>query len=225
MRAAMVLLACTPPVGCAADIRKAASSATLHPSVHLLGGDQVQVQGQVSCRQGWLEQFVCGRGSREHESLVVTDAPPSVIHAALLAAGLVPGSPGAWKANAAGGVDAVPPSGDAVEVLVQWRLDGRDRIEPIQAWTERVRGGDAAAEPEFVFAGSRFDPAPAGEVYAADRSGSVVGLVTFGDEVVAMRQVLPDQVDVAPPAWRARTSAMPLEGHPVTVILRRRMVP
>jgi len=198
---------------------------SLHPGVQLHGGDQVHVQGQVSCRHGWLEQFVCARGSREHESLVVTDAPPSVIHAALLAAGLTPGSPGTWKANAAGGVDAVPPVGDAVEVLVQWHQDGLDRITPIQIWAERVRGGGAVAEPEFVFAGSRFDPAPAGQVYAADRSGSVVGLVTFGDEVVAMRQVVPDQVDLAPPVWRARTSAMPAEGHPVTVILRRRAVP
>jgi hypothetical protein len=221
----LVVLACALLAGCVSSTPPPSSAATLHPSVRLIGGTQVEVQGQVSCRQGWLEQFVCGRGSREHESLVVIDAPPSVIHAALLAAGLVPGSPGAWRANAAGGVDAVQPSGDAVEVLVRWRQDGLDRIETIQAWAEWVRGGGVAAEPEFVFAGSRLDPAPAGAVYAADRSGSVVGLVTFGDEVVAMRQVVPDQVDVAPPAWRARTSVIPLEGHPVTVILRRSAPP
>jgi hypothetical protein len=58
------------------------------------------------------------------------------------------------------------------------------------------------------------------ERYAADDSGSIVGLVTFGDEVVAMRTVIPDKVDVAPASWKARTDDIPPEGSPVTVIFR-----
>ena len=55
--------------------------------------------------------------------------------------------------------------------------------------------------------------------YLADESGSVVGLVTFGDEVVALQEVLPDRVAVQPAHFQARTEAMPDEGTPVTLWL------
>ena len=84
-----------------------------------------------------------------------------------------------------------------------------------------TRADPGQAAPAFVFAGSRFRRLPDGsERYAADDSGSIVGLVTFGDEVVAMRTVIPDKVDVAPAAWKARTDDIPPEGSAVTVIIR-----
>ena len=48
----------------------------------------------------------------------------------------------------------------------------------------------------WMFAGSGFvrdSAAPSGERYAADLSGSVVGLVTFGDEMLAWPEVMSDQ--------------------------------
>ncbi len=82
----------------------------------------------------------------------------------------------------------------------------------------------------FVFSGSIVQDVeerdasgePTGEVrtvYAADLGGSVVGLVTFGDEVVAWQEVIPDQVDVAPAVWVADPSVIPALGTPVTLVL------
>jgi hypothetical protein len=59
-----------------------------------------------------------------------------------------------------------------------------------------------------------------GHDYAADRSGSIVGIVTFGDEVVAFREVVPDRTDVAEPQWQARTDAMPASGTAVELVIK-----
>jgi uncharacterized protein (AIM24 family) len=59
-----------------------------------------------------------------------------------------------------------------------------------------------------------------GEHYVADFTGSVVGLVTFGDEVIAYDDVIADKVDVDPAAWVAWTERMPPEGTRVELLIR-----
>jgi hypothetical protein len=176
---------------------------------------RVEVQGRVACTRGFLEQVACGRGSREHESLLVIEAPASVVHAGLLAIGLRSGHPGRWFNLPDGRVQLEPPEGDEVTVRVRWSLGGLEQEVPVQAWVR----GMAAVDARWVFAGSRFGTWNGVESYAADGSGSVVGLVTFGDEVVALHQVVPDRASVRAPVLRADTDAMPPEGHPVTLIL------
>lgn len=210
------LLAAIAQAGCATSEGPVA----LHPSVSLRRNEaEVQVQAVVACARGDLEQVCCGRGTREHESLLVTDASASSIQAGLLALGLQPGAPGHWRQGAGGQLEEQPPLGSPVDVSVRWVEGGVAREVPIAQWLEDRRSG--AGETRFVFAGSRFVNTRQGQRFAADLSGSVVGLVTFGDEVVACTQVVPDRVDVSPPRWRARTSAMPPEGTSVTMVLRR----
>ena len=96
---------------------------------------------------------------------------------------------------------------------------GSAREGPIADWL--LDASPEAPQARFVFAGSRFAATPQGERFAADLSGSIVGLVTFGDEVVALAEVVPDRVEAAPPRWRARGAVMPPEDTPVTLVLRR----
>lgn len=200
------------------------SGAALHPAVRLHREEgQVHVQAEVACTRGDLEQVCCARGTREHESLLVTSAPATAVQAGLLALGLQPGRPGFWKQGPAGELQEQPPQGNAVEVRVRWQEGGVQREVPIEDWLDDRRPGPG--ETRFVFAGSRFVRTPQGERFAADLSGSIVGLVTFGDEVVACAQVVPDRVEVAPPRWRARGAVMPPEGSPVTMVLRRPAAP
>jgi hypothetical protein len=206
--------------GCAS----VASRTQLHPAVHVdTARAQVDIRATVACRRGFLEQVCCGRGTREYESLLVTDAPASVIQAALIAAGLRPGAPGVWHAAADGTVERREPTGDPVEVRIHWMEGGVAAEVAVSEWLDDAR--PTRQPPSFVFAGSRFVSGPQGERFAADLSGSVLGLVTFGDEVVALREVEPDKVDVAPARWRARSSAIPPEGTPVTLVLRRAGAP
>ena len=48
---------------------------------------EVEFEAEICLDDGWLEQIICGPGTREHESIMVTRIPASSIHAALLAAG------------------------------------------------------------------------------------------------------------------------------------------
>jgi hypothetical protein len=129
----------------------------------------------------------------------------------------------------------VRPRGPHVDVRVRWTdSGGATREVPILDWVRRADaavdpaaappGGDAGApQGNLVFAGSRIRPnTPSmgdGEHYVADLTGSVVGLVTFGDEVIAYDEVIADKVDVDPAAWVAWTERMPPEGTRITVLI------
>ena len=183
---------------------------------------EVLVRGQVAIRQGFLEQLVCFKGTREHESLVVVNVAASNIHAALLAVGASAGHPGIWSRdkNTVNDLKLQPPAGDLVSVQVECVLDGVTRRCDLGQWIEDARHLETF-NSSFVFAGSHFEPdGRGGQRYTADVTGSIVGLVTFGDELVAYAQVIPDQADIATPNWQANTARIPPEGSDVVLILK-----
>ena len=85
--------------------------------------------------------------------------------------------------------------------------------------------GEPFPESHWVFAGSAFADNPEwmgpGEHYVADLSGSVIGLVTFGDEVIGFETVMADQEAVEPMQWKVNTDHVPPIGTPVTIVLSR----
>ena len=178
-------------------------------------GGRVEVPGRVALDQGWLEVAVCRRGSREHESIVVVDVEPSVVHAALLLAGFEPGSPAVWNRRS-GWTEA---TGDPIAILLQVVERGRRRDVPLASAIRDERGDRS---PTWVFAGSRFDRstdgAPADGRYVADVSGTVVGLSTFGDEVVAGREIRSPDSTIDPVIWSIRRGILPPVDSEVTVV-------
>ncbi len=241
------IVACNPSATDTTTSGPAAQSAharvVIAPDVVLVranGIASVEVSAQVASRVGWLEQLVCRAGTREHESLLAVQASPRAIHAALLAGGFTPGSPGRWsEVQAPDGsivVERVRPMGEAVELLVRFTRDGATSEVSLASWVRRVNSlapaqpsenhdSDSLPNERFIFAGSVTRPNPPslgpGEHYVADYTGSIVGLVTFGDEVIAFDEVIPDRVDVSAAEWEARTEAIPTEGTPVTLVIRR----
>ena len=184
---------------------------------------EVLVRGQVAIRQGFLEQLVCFKGTREHESLVVVNVAASNIHAALLAVGASAGHPGIWSRdkNTANDLKLQPPAGDLVNVQVEFVLDGVTRRCDLGQWIEDARHQEKFNSASFVFAGSHFEPdGRGGQRYTADVTGSTVGLVTFGDELIAYAQVIPDQAEISRPRWQAHTALIPPEGSDVVLILK-----
>jgi hypothetical protein len=194
----------------------------------------VEFEAVAVLQEGFLEQFVCTPSTREHESLFVFDGKASEIHAALLVAGLVPGAPGGWReptdereAVEAGFVALAPHGAElTVEVVLadgsRHGIASFARLSPVAFGAE---GGDGRAAPappsRFVFAGSRFRARPdGGERYLADDSGSLVGLVTFGDETIAALEVIPDQASVSAPIFEADPARMPAPGTAVVIRVR-----
>ena len=175
----------------------------------------------------YLELVACSPDTREHESLVMTRARPSNVHAALLAIGLEPGVPGSWEFQDKKLIP-VPPRGDGVEVSVAYRdAAGREIECPVTDWIINARTGGPfvpregdPAGPRWVFAGSVIAKRQGREVYDADGSGTFIGLCTFGSEVVAWRDTISPEAMVDEPVWIADAAKVPASGTPVVVRLR-----
>lgn len=184
----------------------------------------VSFPGTIALDDGWLEVGVCRLGTREHEAIVVTGSPPSIVHAGLLLAGFESGRPGGYHENGA----AFGPEGDRVEVELQPVDD--DGLElgppiPFVAAVLDTRTPDEMPLLGWVFAGSAVLPNPPsmgpGEYYAADFGGSVVGLSTFGDEVLAAIEMRSPDSGVDEAVWKIRPGVLPPAGSRVRVVIRR----
>jgi hypothetical protein len=168
----------------------------------------------------YLEVIACTPDTKEHETLVVTRARPSHVHAALLAAGFTPGSPGSWEWTGEV-MRSKPPTGDAVVVeLVYADADGREVVRPASDFVVNAETGARLAETGFRFAGSRMAVRSGREVYDADGTGTLVGLATFGAETVAWGEVFSPEASVQEPEWIADPARMPRVDTPVVVRLR-----
>ena len=227
MRIATIMLLCL--AGCSTPGRPSGTVVEPFAGVAVKpAGGLVEVEAFVCLDAGWLEQVACSPQTREHEALVVIEARPSNLHAALVLAGFEPGTPGQWSYDD-GAVAVIPPTGDRVEIFVRYQKDGRTVEEPIAAWMVGAEDGRPFPDRAWVFAGSSLAANPGwmgpGEHYVADLTGSIIGLVTFGDEVIAYERVLADQEAVEPTQWRVNTGHVPEIGTPVTVILRVGSVP
>lgn len=181
---------------------------------------RVELEAEVCLDAGWLEQVACSPGTREHESLVAVRARPRDVHAALLLLGLEPGAPGSWRVEGDALVE-VAPTGPPLRVLFRWYdADGASRETPAAEWIRDVVTGGPPALDRWLFAGSLIRTMPDGsQRYQADGSGSIVGLVTFGDEIVALPTVKPDAESIAEPQWEAWTERLPPVGTRVMLVL------
>lgn len=165
----------------------------------------------------YLELVVCSPDSREHESLVVTSVPASMIHAGLLALGFEPGRPASVRTTT-DGVERVPPVGDSVSVVLltrgddgAWTGDGASGwITDAETRSERPGGG-------WVFAGSRVVERGGVEWYDADGAGTVVGLAAFGGETIAYGEAISPTAAVDEPVWIADPRVVPVRGTAVRV--------
>ncbi len=166
----------------------------------------------------YLEVIVCTPDTREHEALVMTRALPSHVHAALLLAGLNPGEPGRFVPDDQGRLLRVPPRGDTVRVLLFTGDDGA--ASPTSDWVVNVKTGRRLSDETaggWVFAGSRIVERQGRERYDADGEGALVGLHTFGAEVIAWRAVYNPESVIDEPEWIANRSLVPPFGTPVRV--------
>jgi len=167
----------------------------------------------------YLELMICSPDTREHETLVVTRAKPSHIHAALLMIGLQPGKPGSWDVED-DSMTFVAPEGDEVKMEFVWTTpDGKTRADDPSSWVKNSETGERFPSKPFVFAGSKFVTRGGVEVYDADGAGTIAGLTTFGSELLAWPTVISHEAAVETPVWIADRATTPKAGAEVTVRL------
>ena len=169
----------------------------------------------------YLELVACSPDTREHESLVVTRAKPSHIHAALLLLGLEPGTPAEWKARGDGTLDEIAATGPRLAVeFITTDGAGVKSVVPAARWIRHSQTGAAWPDSPWVFAGSTFVTRQGERRYDADFSGTILGLTTFGTEVIAWPEPISPDSGIDEPVWIANPDTVPRSGTPVTIRLR-----
>lgn len=204
--------------GCAGDSALNYKGITVYRNNHV-----VEIKAWTCLEAGWLEQIACSPNSREHETLVVVESVPSDIHAALLLAGFDSGSPGKWYYED-GEYKFNQPTGANLTIQARYTTsDGRKIQEPIAEWIRNPVNQNKFPNEPWVFGGSEFRQNPEsmgpGEHYVADFTGSIIGLVTFGDEVLGLKRIISDQENVHAPQWEVNTDSIPPLGTEVTLII------
>jgi hypothetical protein len=107
----------------------------------------VIVRARVVLREGVLEHLLCVKGTKEHEAIVATDAPPRRIHTALLLTGAEVGHPVQFQPK------FEPPAGTPIAIEMRWLQDGKPRKADARDWVRDEKAKSTLAI-DWVFAGS-----------------------------------------------------------------------
>ena len=205
----------------------------------------VDLEAVICLDHGPLELVACGRGTKEHESIVALSSRAMHIHTALLLIGAVNGHP-AMRRQKPGEEEtvweSVPPKGDVVEVwlaipdasgkitehpISEFVVRTQEQVDEVEGKTlnspqdqVRLGKGDVESLPNrFLFAGSQLRDAQAGpRQYLADLSGDYISIATFGDELLCLPFVESKANDVL--SWQIKPKSLPKVGTKVTLRLK-----
>lgn len=175
---------------------------------------QVEIDARVILREGPIELLLYSKAPvpKEHESILLTDAPAESVYYALGLIGLRPGRPPRYD-DATGRV--LPATGDEVEVRVRYARDGRMFEHPAADWLLDIAASHPPTDLRWVFAGSGRD---AGGRYLANLEGTTITVVDFESAVVAPAA---SHSSANESLWlQAQREAIPPVGTAVTVLLR-----
>ncbi len=201
----------------------------------------VDIEATVCLNNGFLELVACTKQSKEHESIVFVAARPMHVHTALLLLGVKNGNPAIrqqiGKENPRW-VD-LPPRGDPINVFfVVQNADQRSVERPVSDFVvlskersktrnlnEKNGPGDKLAADStpfphtFVFAGSQLKEAGTGpRQYLAEKSGNVISIATFGDELLCLPEVQSHKNNTL--MWRIKPNQLPKIGTKILLRLR-----
>ena len=175
---------------------------------------RVVLRTRVCLNDGILEHFLCLKGTKEHESILATEAPARAIHAALLLAGAEPGHPVRFEPR------FEPPAGPTIGLEVEWEVDGKKQKVDARRWVKDTKTDKELAH-DWVFAGSElFNDRRTGKaVYAAD-DGDFITVANFGSSILDLpyRSSASD----ADRAYAASPDRVPPRGTAVTLYLAPR---
>ena len=136
------------------------------------------LRARVCLNDGILEHLVCLKNSKEHESILATEAPPRLIHAALILTGATPGHPVRFEPK------FEPPAGTEIAIEVEWQEAGVTKRADARQWVKETTTGAPLAR-DWVFAGSELfaDRRTKKMVYAAD-DGDLITVANFGSSIL-----------------------------------------
>ncbi len=177
-------------------------------------GKRLVIRARVALQDGALEHLLCRKGTKEHESILATEAPARMIHAGLLLAGATPGHPVRFEPR------FEPPAGSPVAIELEWEQDGKPRRADAREWV-KDQAANAPLARDWVFAGSELfeDPRTKTMIYAAD-DGDLITVANFPASILDLPYR--SSANDADRAYVARPDRVPARGTPVTMSFRPR---
>jgi hypothetical protein len=139
---------------------------------------RVLVDATVCMREGefGLECLLCRSQTKEHESILHTDADAKFIHAGLLVAGATPGSPVRYEEKN-GSYVTIPPTGPRIKITLEYRDKGKLISVPAQSWVRNDKSRKEMQD-DWVFTGSQLWDNPTDKTkpraYAATIDGAYI---------------------------------------------------
>jgi hypothetical protein len=169
------------------------------------------LRARVVFREGPLEHLLCLKGTKEHESILATNAPPRLIHAALLMTGAEPGHPVQFLPK------FQPPAGSPIAIELRWLQDGQVLKSDARQWVR----DDKTKKPlaiDWVFAGSFLDEDPITKKprYGADE-GDLFTVANFGNAILDLP--IASSASDSERGFSARTEKIPALRTEVFVVL------
>jgi hypothetical protein len=176
---------------------------------------RVVLRARVALQDGILEHLI-SKG-KDHESVLVTDAPAKMIHAGLLLSGATPGHPVRFQPA------FEPPTGQAITIEVEWEQGGKLKKVDAREWVKDLGTGKPLTK-DWVFAGSETfeDPRTKTMIYAAD-DGDLITVANFPGSILDLpyRSSASD----ADRGYASNPDRVPPRNTPVTVYLSPRKDP
>ena len=132
------------------------------------------------------------------------------------------GSPASFKWDGTD-LNVIQPEGPPINVTLIWTCNTGQRHEDnISQWVTSEDSGQRfnPNNTPWLFAGSNIRDHRGQSIYEADFSGCVIGLTTFGSELLAYPEPISPDSAIVPPEWIADPDRVPPPGTQVTVRLQ-----
>ncbi len=175
---------------------------------------RVVLRARICQTEATLEHLVCLKGTKEHESILATEAPAKLIHAGLLLTGATPGHPVKFEPQ------FEPPTGTEITIEAEWTTLGKTSKVDTHEWVKEEKSG-AILKRDWVFAGSVLyeDRRTKKMMYAAE-DGDLITVANFASSILDLpyRSSASD----ADRTYMANTDRIPAKGTLVTLYLSPR---
>ena len=173
---------------------------------------EVIVGGKVVLTEGPIELFACPVGSKEHESIVATQASPRLIYTGLLAIGLEPVQ--TPDARAAPATIAPPP----VCIRIRWKdPNGHSQQSNATDWIRSIQTGKPL-KSHWVFRGGQFlSTSQNGALAVIDSGSDLICVVNFPHAMLDLPVSSPAENSLL--LYEAFTERIPPLGTHVELVL------